>query len=153
MILCVLCWRWLGFLFSVLDVFSPPLCAKATNTSAGDRLYASWPLTLPTATEGGGAYLPAVATVESYPPILNTQPWGWRTSLSSRVSLLTRHTEYRTEILRPTRRRQRTWNISADLHGQAGFARSGGCSSSPANLFVLYCTHQVPVSHKTPFPL
>lgn len=36
-------------------------------------------------------------------------------------------------------------NISADLHGQSGL--QGGPQQFPANLFVLYCTHQVPVSH------
>lgn len=76
MIFCVLCWRWLGLLFSVLNVSGLPLCARRQTLSAGDRLFGSWPLTLPTATEEVERRLSAVAQSIPPPPALNTQPWG-----------------------------------------------------------------------------
>lgn len=49
MILCVLCWRWLGLLFSVLNVFVLPLCARRQTLQQGTGCTVCdlWPCPLP----------------------------------------------------------------------------------------------------------
>lgn len=49
MILSVLCWRWLGLLFSVLNVFDLPLCARRKTLQQGTGWTARdlWPCPLP----------------------------------------------------------------------------------------------------------
>ncbi len=47
--ICVLCWRWLGLLFSVLNVFGLPLCARRQTLQQGTGCTVRdlWPCPLP----------------------------------------------------------------------------------------------------------
>lgn len=98
---------------------------------------------------GGGAYLSAVAQLIP-PPVLNIQPWGWQTRLSRCFSATVSPLIPSTELKLCGR-----WDGGRERTSAQTCMDSLACrelQQFPANLFVLYCTHQVPVSHH-PFPL
>lgn len=145
-IFCVSCWRWLGLFFSVLSIFGLPLCAGQQTFSRGqDRLCSLWPLTPLTATEGAELIRQLIPPLLS---VLNSQPPRLATCLSRSFSANLWHQVLKFNLLAHETVAEngtsaQTWKDSLACTGPQQF---------PANLFVLYCTHQVPVSHN-PFPL
>lgn len=96
---------------------------------------------------GGGAYLSAVAQLIP-PPVPNIQPRGWQPGCLDVFSAIS--VTPSTELKLCGR-----WDGGTEWTSAQTCTDSPACrelQQFPANLFVLYCTHQVPVSHH-PFPL
>lgn len=147
MILWVICWRWLGLLFGVLNVFDLPPCARRRTLQPGTGCSVS----------------------ELRPCLLPRMGWSSYVSCgSSDSSLCSEHSALRlaTSLSRCFSanlwHQVLNWNFLALAAVAENRASTQTCTDSlacrglqqfPANLFVLYCTHQVPVSHPHPFHL
>lgn len=134
MIFCVLCWRCPVRLFGVLNILNLPPCARRQKTLflQGTGRLLSWALTL----------VGVSALAHPIPPSAPTRPPG-----AGKRSTETLHSDVAPSnelILLPRGGGNESTRTCSDSRACRGLHRF------PANLFVLYCTHQVPVSHPHP---
>lgn len=122
MILCALCWRWLGLLFSVLNVSGLPLCARQQTLQRGTGCLVPdlWPCPLPRR----GVEL----TREPSPCSEHSAP-RLATSLSRCFSANLWHQVLNWNLLAYEMVAENWTSISTDLHGQSGLQEAAAVPS------------------------
>lgn len=137
MIFCVLCWRWPGRLFGVLNILDLPPCPrpqKHFSCRGGTGRLLSWALTL--GAVSAVAHLIPPSAPNTRPPRLATRS----------ASPLGRQTKYWTETF-TTRRWQR---IGTDLHRQSGLELAGNSAPIPSQLVCTILYSPSPCVSPTP---
>lgn len=131
MIICVSCWRWLRLLFSVLDMFGLPLCARQQTLQWGGQPFLVCDLRPCPLPQRRWSLSFGCSSVDSSPlfwtliPEACNQCWN--------VSLLTSDTEYWTESCR-ARHQHRPERTVCGLQGLGEGERAAATAKVPSQL-------------------